>query len=114
MKEVRRGSGGEQGGGDLAGDEAAFADAGEDDAVAGLGGGGEEGGNALEGVALGAFEALGEVFESGGFDADELGWGAVGGGLWRVGHSAIDRRMLADGRESGLDLKMSGRLLDPL
>lgn len=70
VKELCIGSGGEQRCGDLAGDQAAFADACEDDAMASLGGCGEEGGDLIEGLALRTFEALSELLEGGGFDAD--------------------------------------------
>jgi hypothetical protein len=73
MQEMRGRAGGAEGGGDLAGDEAGLADSGEDGAVAGAHGLGEELGDAVEPVAHGAVEALGEEFERGGFDADELG-----------------------------------------
>jgi len=54
----------------FAGDEAALAYSREDGAVVGLRGGGEQGCYALEGLALRAFEALGEVLERFGFDTD--------------------------------------------
>ena len=70
VQELCGGSGGEQRCGDLAGDEAAFADAREDDAMASLGGCGEEGGDLFEGFALRTFEPPGNLLEGGGFDAD--------------------------------------------
>ena len=71
------GSCGEQCCGDFAGDEAAFADSGEDGLLASFCCRGKEGGDGFKGFLLRAFEALGERFESGGFDADEA-CGAVG------------------------------------
>jgi hypothetical protein len=38
--------------------------------VTGLGGRGEQRGDVVEGLALGAFEAEGELLEGGGFDSD--------------------------------------------
>jgi hypothetical protein len=58
--------------GDFAGDEAAFADACDDDAMAGAGAAGEQGSGVVEGFALRAFKALGELLERGGFDTDDL------------------------------------------
>ena len=73
MQEVGRGSGGAEGGCDLAGDEAGFADSGDDGAMACTDGPGEELGDVVEGPAHRAIEALSEQFERGGFNADELG-----------------------------------------
>ena len=77
VQELCGGSCGEQGCGDLAGDEAALADAGEDDAMAALRGGGEQGCNPLKDLGLRSFEALGELLERLCLDADEVG-GAIG------------------------------------
>ena len=79
MEEVGGGSGGAEGGGDLAGDDAAFADAGEEDAVMCFRGGDEEVDGLGEGFCGGAIEAIGEIVEGGGFEADDLGragWGS--------------------------------------
>ena len=72
VQELCRGSCRQQGCGDLAGDEAALADAGEDDLVSRRNGPGEKLGDLLEDLGLGAFEALGQLFERLGLDADEV------------------------------------------
>jgi hypothetical protein len=72
VQELCRGSCRQQGGGDLSGDEAALADSGEHYAMAVLGGCGEQGGDLLEYLGLRAFEALGQLLESLGLDADEV------------------------------------------
>ena len=66
------GAGRAQGGGDLLGDEAALADAGEHEGMAGCKGSGELADSGGEDFAHGAVEADGELFESGGFGADDL------------------------------------------
>lgn len=66
------GAGGAKGGGDFAGDEAGFADSGDDGAVTGMDGFGKEFSDAVEGFAHGALKALSEEFEGCSFDADEL------------------------------------------
>ncbi len=71
VEEVSGCAGGAKGGGDLAGDDAAFADAGDDDAFGvGLE---EEFDGGGEGSREGAVEAVGELVERRGFDAHELG-----------------------------------------
>jgi len=73
MQEVGRGPGGAKGSCDLAGDEAGFADSGDDGTMAGADGFGEKLGGVVEGAAHGAVEALGECLKRGSFNADELG-----------------------------------------
>ena len=72
VEEQCGGSCGEKGCGDLPGDEAALADAGEDDAMAVLGGRGEEGCYLLKHLGLRAFEATGELLERFGLDTHEI------------------------------------------
>ncbi len=88
VEEEGGGAGGAEGGGDLAGDDAGLADAGEGDAAAGLERGAEVEG-AVECGAGGAVEAVGEVVQGGGFDAD-----VVGGVNGVVGHGS--ETMLAE------------------
>ena len=86
VQELCGGSGREEGCGDLAGDEAALADAGEDYAMAALGSCSEQFGNLLEYLGLRAFEALGKLFECLGLDADEVSGAVRGWGLGKLGH----------------------------
>lgn len=90
-------SGGAEGGGDLAGDDAALADAGDDDAVLRNGGSEDEIDGLREGREHGAVETLGEVVEGGGFDAYEVGGEeriCRNGGV--VGHECSAMSMLAE------------------
>lgn len=73
VEEVCGGTGGAEGGGDLAGDKTAFADAGDDDAVAVGGGCDEAVGGLGEGREQGIVEAMGQLVEGNGFDVDESG-----------------------------------------
>ncbi len=75
MEEVRRGSGGAEGGSDLPGDEAALADTGEDERAGGLL---EEVQRGLDGGDEVGVEAGGEGGESSGFSGDDLRGGDVG------------------------------------
>lgn len=78
VEKLRGSAGGDEGSGNLAGDEAAFADSCEDDAVAVLGGVDEHGAGAVEGVvhgAVGTIKAVRERVKSGGFDADKISGG---------------------------------------
>jgi hypothetical protein len=71
VEEVCGGSGGAEGGGDLVGDDAGFADSGEEDVLHALGC--EEMADGLsEGGEHGGVEAESEVNEGRGFDADEV------------------------------------------
>lgn len=70
---VRGGSGGAEGRGDFAGDDAALTDAGDDDAIAGCGGLQEEIDCLDEARLHGAVEAAGELFKGCSFDAYECG-----------------------------------------
>jgi len=73
VEEVSGRAGGAKGRGDLAGDDAAFADAGEDDAAIAPGGFEELVDGLSEGSEHGAVEAKGQLVESGGLDAYEGG-----------------------------------------
>jgi hypothetical protein len=86
MKELRRGSCRQQGCGDLAGDQAALANAGEDNAMSALGGRNEKGCDLLKDLRLRTFEALGELLERLCLHADEVCGTVHGGRLGRLGH----------------------------
>jgi hypothetical protein len=90
-------AGGAEGGRDLAGDDAALADAGDDDAVLAGDTAEDEVGGGVEGGEHWAFKAEGEGVEGGGFDADEVGgldgFGRDGG---FVGHDCLAMSMLAE------------------
>jgi hypothetical protein len=92
MEVVGGGAGGAESGGDLARDEAGFADAEEDEFVIARGGFEDllDGGG--EGRGHGAVEADGEGEEGAGLDADEVG-GALGWGWSRHGQTGM---MLAE------------------
>ena len=62
-------------GGHLAGDDAGLADAGDDDVAAVGGAGSKQRQGLLKRWLHGGIEALGELGEGLGFNADELGWG---------------------------------------
>ena len=101
MEEVGLGAGRGEGCSDFAGDDAGFADAGDEDAAALLDAEIDEVESAVEGGEHGAggiVEAAGEGGEGGGFDADEGGWGLGGRfvGAVRQGFCGPDV-MLAEG-----------------
>lgn len=72
MQEVGRGAGGAEGGGDLLGDKAAFADAEKEDAGMLLDGGDEGDGGGVKRVMHGSVEAVSQSGKGFGLDADEL------------------------------------------
>ena len=71
MEEVRRGAGGTEGGGDLAGDDAGFAHTGEENGA--RVGGQDAVHGALEGGQERGFQTVGEGGEGSGFESDEAG-----------------------------------------
>ena len=75
VQELRGDSDRNHRGDDLAGDQAALAHTGENDAVVALRGVDHDGAGLGEGVVQRAVESLGKGFERGGFDADEVGGG---------------------------------------
>ena len=98
VKEVGGRAGRAQGGGDLAGDEAALADAGEHDAPAVIDGLIDEVDGSIQRGTHRTVEAVGEGGEGGRLDAHQIGCrdGGSRGGGW--GEARTSRLMLADGR----------------
>ena len=91
VEEVRWSAGGAKGRGDLAGDDATFADAGDDDAALGCRCCDEMIDGLGEGCEHGGVEAEGEFLESGGLDAHEGRRAKVVGQRWGlVGHGFLE------------------------
>ena len=88
---------GAEGGGDLAGDDAALADAGDDDAALVGYAAEDEVGGGVEGSEHGAFEAKGQRVEGGGFNANEIcGMDGIGRDGDFLGHGCRTMSMLAE------------------
>ena len=90
VEEAGRGAGREEGGGDLAGDDAGFANAGDGDSMSRCCGVGDEGESVVHGGPHFAVEAVSQAVECLGFHADELR--GAGGRIGRIGfrHCELD------------------------